>query len=153
MPEIRGATLDHRHPLRCTALLFEVLLKIVSLLPKSRSFLDNNLSNSTPMASSMLQDEPAKQPSILAPKSMPPSEGLTSDPMADAPPHYDAAIIGAGWAGMWALNRLREEGFNVIGIEANEDFGGWFELFHCSHDLALITFRRLVVHEVPWMPQ
>ncbi len=42
-------------------------------------------------------------------------------------PQYDVAVIGAGFAGLYALHRFRELGFRVIGIEKGEDVGGvWY---------------------------
>jgi cyclohexanone monooxygenase len=40
---------------------------------------------------------------------------------------FDAVIIGAGFAGMYAIHRLRKLGFRVVAIEAGSDVGGtWF---------------------------
>lgn len=40
---------------------------------------------------------------------------------------YDVAVIGAGFAGLYALYKLRSLGFSVIGIEKGEDVGGvWY---------------------------
>lgn len=40
---------------------------------------------------------------------------------------HDALIVGAGFAGMYALYKLREEGLDVMGVEAGSDVGGtWF---------------------------
>jgi cation diffusion facilitator CzcD-associated flavoprotein CzcO len=39
----------------------------------------------------------------------------------------DAIVIGAGFAGMFMVHRLREQGFTVHGFEAGEDVGGtWY---------------------------
>ena len=39
----------------------------------------------------------------------------------------DVVVIGAGFAGMYALYRLRAAGFSVCGLEAGDDFGGtWY---------------------------
>lgn len=39
----------------------------------------------------------------------------------------DAIVVGAGFAGMYMLHRLRGEGLNVVVIEAGSDVGGtWF---------------------------
>lgn len=42
--------------------------------------------------------------------------------------HVDAVIVGAGFAGMYALHRLRDDlGFNVVVLERGSDVGGtWF---------------------------
>ena len=39
-------------------------------------------------------------------------------------PHHDALIVGAGWAGIWLLHRLRQKRFCVKLFEAHEDVGG-----------------------------
>ena len=40
---------------------------------------------------------------------------------------FDAVVIGAGISGMYQVYKLREQGFNVRGIEAAPDIGGaWF---------------------------
>ena len=42
-------------------------------------------------------------------------------------PHYDVAIVGAGFAGLYALHRLRSAGFTVRVFEAGSAVGGtWF---------------------------
>jgi cation diffusion facilitator CzcD-associated flavoprotein CzcO len=47
--------------------------------------------------------------------------------MAATPPQYDAVIVGAGFAGMYMLHRLREIGLSVCVIEAGDDVGGtWY---------------------------
>ena len=38
--------------------------------------------------------------------------------------HYDAVVVGAGFAGMYALHRLRELGFTARVFEAASDVGG-----------------------------
>lgn len=38
--------------------------------------------------------------------------------------HVDALIVGAGWAGLWSLYRLRQKGFRCLCVEAHEDVGG-----------------------------
>jgi cyclohexanone monooxygenase len=44
-----------------------------------------------------------------------------------AQPEYDAAVIGAGFAGMYAVHRLREAGFAVHAFEAASGVGGtWY---------------------------
>ena len=39
-------------------------------------------------------------------------------------PAWDVLVIGAGFSGLYQLNRLREEGFNVHLFEAGADIGG-----------------------------
>jgi len=40
---------------------------------------------------------------------------------------YDVAVVGAGFAGMYLLHRLRGLGFKVRVIEAGSDVGGtWY---------------------------
>jgi cyclohexanone monooxygenase len=40
---------------------------------------------------------------------------------------FDAVIIGAGFAGMYAIHRLRKMGFTMLAIEAGDDVGGtWY---------------------------
>jgi cyclohexanone monooxygenase len=42
-------------------------------------------------------------------------------------PHFDAVIVGAGFAGMYMLYRLRRMGFSVRVFEAGSDVGGtWY---------------------------
>ncbi|MGE4304044.1 flavin-containing monooxygenase [Novosphingobium naphthalenivorans] len=42
-------------------------------------------------------------------------------------PDFDAVVIGAGISGMYQVYKLREQGYNVRGIEAAPDVGGaWF---------------------------
>ena len=41
--------------------------------------------------------------------------------------NYDAIIVGAGFAGMYMLHRLREAGYSAQVLEAGEGVGGtWF---------------------------
>ncbi len=43
------------------------------------------------------------------------------------PEHADAVVIGAGFAGMYMLHRLRNQGLTVVVIEAGDDVGGtWY---------------------------
>lgn len=37
---------------------------------------------------------------------------------------YDVVIVGAGFSGVYQLWKLRERGFNVVLLEASDDFGG-----------------------------
>ncbi|MGV9802172.1 flavin-containing monooxygenase [Mycobacterium sp. NPDC003449] len=40
---------------------------------------------------------------------------------------YDAIVVGAGFAGLYQLHRLRELGLNVVLLEAGDDVGGvWY---------------------------
>ena len=40
---------------------------------------------------------------------------------------HDAIIVGAGFAGMYMLYRLREAGYNALVVEAGDDVGGtWY---------------------------
>ncbi|HEX6855113.1 MAG TPA: NAD(P)/FAD-dependent oxidoreductase [Streptosporangiaceae bacterium] len=46
--------------------------------------------------------------------------------MSPAPDH-DAVVIGAGFAGLYMVYRLREDGFRVLGVEAGDGVGGtWY---------------------------
>jgi cation diffusion facilitator CzcD-associated flavoprotein CzcO len=38
--------------------------------------------------------------------------------------HYDAIVIGAGFAGLYMLHRLREQGISVLALEAADGVGG-----------------------------
>ncbi|WP_225989451.1 flavin-containing monooxygenase [Rhodococcus erythropolis] len=44
------------------------------------------------------------------------------------PEHYDAVVVGAGFAGMYALHRLRDDlGMNVVVLERGTEVGGtWY---------------------------
>lgn len=44
----------------------------------------------------------------------------------------DAAIIGGGFAGVYLLHRLRQEGFNVKLIEAGSGLGGIWHWNNCG---------------------
>lgn len=47
--------------------------------------------------------------------------------MSEASPEYDVVIVGAGFAGMYAIHRLRQSGLRVRCFEAGGDVGGtWF---------------------------
>ncbi len=40
---------------------------------------------------------------------------------------FDAVVVGAGFGGLYALHRLREQGLSVVGVEAAPDVGGtWY---------------------------
>jgi cyclohexanone monooxygenase len=42
-------------------------------------------------------------------------------------PDYDAVVIGAGFAGLYMVHRLREDGWRVLGVEAGDGVGGtWY---------------------------
>jgi cyclohexanone monooxygenase len=42
-------------------------------------------------------------------------------------PDYDAVVIGAGFAGLYMVHRLREDGWRVLGVEAGGGVGGtWY---------------------------
>lgn len=45
----------------------------------------------------------------------------------------DAAIIGGGFAGVYLLHRLRQEGFNVKLIEAGGGLGGIWHWNNCEY--------------------
>ncbi len=46
--------------------------------------------------------------------------------MSDVPT-YDAVVIGAGFAGLYAVHRLTGMGFRVLGLERGQDVGGvWY---------------------------
>jgi len=43
------------------------------------------------------------------------------------PSHVDAVVVGAGFAGVYAIHKLRSRGLSVIGFEAGSDVGGtWY---------------------------
>jgi cation diffusion facilitator CzcD-associated flavoprotein CzcO/acetyl esterase/lipase len=47
--------------------------------------------------------------------------------MGDAPGSVDVVVVGAGFAGLYQLKRLRDEGFTAVVIEAADDVGGtWY---------------------------
>ena len=52
----------------------------------------------------------------------------TSPPNPGAPAeHYDVIVIGAGFSGMYALYRLRQQGRRVVCLEAGDGVGGtWY---------------------------
>ena len=51
----------------------------------------------------------------------------TPGPNGAAPRELDAVIVGAGFAGMYMLNRLRGLGFSAQVFEAGTDIGGtWY---------------------------
>ncbi len=42
----------------------------------------------------------------------------------DSQPDYDVVVVGAGFAGLYLLRRLRELGFSTRLLEAADDVGG-----------------------------
>jgi len=41
--------------------------------------------------------------------------------------HVDVAVVGAGFAGLYLLHRLRKGGFTAMGLDAADDVGGtWY---------------------------
>jgi cation diffusion facilitator CzcD-associated flavoprotein CzcO len=41
--------------------------------------------------------------------------------------HVDVAVVGAGFAGLYLLYRLRKAGFAAVGLDAADDVGGtWY---------------------------
>ena len=61
---------------------------------------------------------------------MPPGDTQVVQAQRHAPssPHcYDAVIVGAGFAGMYMLHKLRESGFDAVVLERASDVGGtWY---------------------------
>ena len=55
------------------------------------------------------------------------SQGKQHDASSGSAPAFDVVIVGAGFAGMYMLHRLREAGFSAVVLEAANDVGGtWF---------------------------
>jgi cation diffusion facilitator CzcD-associated flavoprotein CzcO len=47
--------------------------------------------------------------------------------LTDTTPAYDAIVVGAGFAGLYAVHRLKVAGLSVLGVEAAPDVGGtWY---------------------------
>jgi cation diffusion facilitator CzcD-associated flavoprotein CzcO len=45
----------------------------------------------------------------------------------DSPVDADVVVVGAGFAGLYALHALRSEGYSVLGVETGDDVGGtWY---------------------------
>lgn len=44
--------------------------------------------------------------------------------MTAVPPDYDAVVVGAGFAGLYQLHRLRDAGLSVLLVDAGTDLGG-----------------------------
>ena len=58
-------------------------------------------------------------------------ETALGDEAADRPDaarrRYDAIVVGAGFAGLYAIHRFRDLGLSVLGLEAAADVGGvWY---------------------------
>lgn len=52
---------------------------------------------------------------------------MTADRTSTAIHDVDVVVVGAGFAGVYAVHRAREAGFSVIGLEAGSDVGGtWY---------------------------
>jgi len=50
-----------------------------------------------------------------------------SQTIADGAQHLDVAVVGAGFAGLYLLIRLRRAGFTAVALEAADDVGGtWY---------------------------
>ena len=53
--------------------------------------------------------------------------GLISQVSGNSHPRYDAVIVGAGFAGLYMLHRLRQAGFRAVVFEAGSGVGGtWY---------------------------
>ncbi|KAF1847089.1 FAD/NAD(P)-binding domain-containing protein [Cucurbitaria berberidis CBS 394.84] len=70
---------------------------------------------------------------------------------------YDAIVVGAGFAGIYQLYRLREQNLSVILIEAGEDVGGtwhWNRYPGASSDVHSFTYRyswdKELLQTYPW---
>ncbi len=51
----------------------------------------------------------------------------TQDAAGAAPTHYDAVVVGGGFAGLYSLHKLRGQGLKVRAYEAGDGVGGtWF---------------------------
>ena len=63
----------------------------------------------------------------LKPDTPQPTELGTAHQPGKPPEAFDVIVVGAGFAGLYALYRLRKQGLKVIVLEAGEDIGGtWF---------------------------
>lgn len=52
---------------------------------------------------------------------------MSAQPIAAAPSTVDALVVGAGFAGLYLLHRLRQQGLSVRVLEAGSDVGGtWY---------------------------
>ena len=68
---------------------------------------------------------------------------------------YDAVVIGAGFAGLYMVYRLREAGFRVLGLEAGADVGGtWYWNRYpgarCDSESMYYSFSFLPEFEQEW---
>ena len=78
---------------------------------------------------------------------MPPTAGTDGD--------YDAVVIGAGFAGLYMVYRLREAGFRVLGLEAGGGVGGtWYWNRYpgarCDSESMYYSFSFLPEFEQEW---
>jgi cyclohexanone monooxygenase len=79
----------------------------------------------------------------------------TQDPPAAAAPALDAVVIGAGFAGLYMLYRLREQGFSVRGFERGSGVGGtWYWNRYpgarCDSEIMYYSFSFLPDIEQAW---
>ena len=70
-------------------------------------------------------------------------------------PDYDAVVIGAGFAGLYMVYRLREDGFRVLGVEAGDGVGGtWYWNRYpgarCDSESMYYSFSFLPEFEQEW---
>jgi cation diffusion facilitator CzcD-associated flavoprotein CzcO len=68
---------------------------------------------------------------------------------------YDAVVIGAGFAGLYMVYRLREAGFRVLGVEAGHGVGGtWYWNRYpgarCDSESMYYSFSFLPDFEQEW---
>jgi cation diffusion facilitator CzcD-associated flavoprotein CzcO len=74
--------------------------------------------------------------------------------------HVDIAVVGAGFAGLYLLHRLRQAGFTAQGLEAADDVGGtwyWNRYLGARCDIQTTDYRaprrmRPSMTVSPWMP-
>jgi cyclohexanone monooxygenase len=74
--------------------------------------------------------------------------------MFDAEP-LDAVVIGAGFAGLYMVHRLREQGFSVHGFERGDGVGGtWYWNRYpgarCDSEIMFYSFSFLPDLEQEW---
>jgi cation diffusion facilitator CzcD-associated flavoprotein CzcO len=70
-------------------------------------------------------------------------------------PDFDAIVIGAGFAGIYMVHRLRESGFAVRGLEAGDGVGGtWYWNRYpgarCDSESMYYSFSFLPDFEQEW---
>lgn len=53
--------------------------------------------------------------------------GMPSSPSTPAQPDLDVLIVGAGMAGLYALHRLRSDGYNVLVVDRAPEIGGTWQ--------------------------